>query len=179
MEGVRLSVRRALVRLGKGDMQVMPPKSRRGRSVELTGQAVEVLGECRDDALAVGRPVGAGSLLFCGPGGGPVDPDRLSDSFRWAAQRAGLKGFRFHDLRHTHATLLMGENVHPGIVSERLGHSSIGITVNLYSHVIPGMQTVAADSFTRGWEVRERPVSAPATGEESVGSAVAEGSGGA
>ena len=72
----------------------------------------------------------------------------------------------------------MGENVHPGIVSERLGHSSIGITVNLYSHVIPGMQTVAADSFTRGWEVRERPVSGPVEGEESVGSAVAEGSGG-
>jgi integrase len=52
--------------------------------------------------------------------------------------------FRFHDLRHTHATQLLRQGVHPKIVSERLGHSNIGITLDTYSHVLPGMQEDAA-----------------------------------
>jgi integrase len=51
---------------------------------------------------------------------------------------------RFHDLRHTHATLLLRQGVHPKIVSERLGHSTVGITLDTYSHVLPGMQEEAA-----------------------------------
>ena len=61
-------------------------------------------------------------------------------------KRAGLPGIRFHDLRHTAATLLLGEGVHPKIVSERLGHSRVGITLDLYSHVTPTMQREAAAS---------------------------------
>jgi len=51
---------------------------------------------------------------------------------------------RFHDLRHTHASHLLKHNIHPKVVSERLGHSSIGITLDVYSHVLPGMQEEAA-----------------------------------
>jgi len=62
-------------------------------------------------------------------------------------RRLGLQGVRFHDLRHTHATLMLKEGIHPKIVSERLGHSTIGITLDTYSHVTPGLQEAAALKF--------------------------------
>jgi integrase len=61
--------------------------------------------------------------------------------------RAGLPRIRFHDLRHTAATLLLGRGVHPKIVSEMLGHSQIAITLDLYSHVTPTMQRQATDAM--------------------------------
>ena len=61
-----------------------------------------------------------------------------------ALQRAGLPHIRFHDLRHTAATLLLGQRVHPKVVAEMLGHSQISITLDLYSHVTPTMQAQAA-----------------------------------
>ena len=84
----------------------------------------------------------------------PVDPDSVTKSFRRAASRAGLEGFRFHDLRHTHASLLMSQNVHPKVVSERLGHSDVVITLNLYSHVLPNVQEEAAERFGEAWRER-------------------------
>ena len=54
-----------------------------------------------------------------------------------------------HDLRHTHATLMLKAGVHPKVVSERLGHANIGITLDIYSHVMPGMQEAAAEKFDR------------------------------
>jgi integrase len=57
---------------------------------------------------------------------------------------------RFHDLRHTHATQLLKAGVHPKVVSERLGHASIGITLDTYSHVMPGMQEEAAEKIDAG-----------------------------
>ena len=62
-------------------------------------------------------------------------------------RRSDMAHFRFHDLRHTHATLLLKQGVHPKIVSERLGHSNIGITLDTYSHVLPGMQEDAVTAF--------------------------------
>ena len=58
-------------------------------------------------------------------------------------------GARHHDLRHTHATLMLKAGVHPKVVSERLGHSNIGITLDIYSHVLPGMQEAAVEKFDR------------------------------
>ena len=62
-------------------------------------------------------------------------------------RKAGLPHIRFHDLRHTHATLMLSQGVHPKIVSERLGHSSITITLDTYSHVLPGLEEAAAERF--------------------------------
>ena len=59
-------------------------------------------------------------------------------------QKAGLEHLRFHDLRHAHASLMLQQNVHPKVVSERLGHSSVGITLDTYSHLLPTLQVQAA-----------------------------------
>ncbi len=77
---------------------------------------------------------------FAGMGAVPALPPRV-------LKRAGLERIRFHDLRHTAATILLGRGVHPKIVSEMLGHTSIAITLELYSHVIPTMQRDAAATF--------------------------------
>jgi integrase len=64
----------------------------------------------------------------------------FSSSFADFARRSGMRRFRFHDLRHSQATYLLGAGAHPEIVSERMGHSTVGITLDSYSHVLPGMQ---------------------------------------
>jgi integrase len=60
---------------------------------------------------------------------------------------AGLPGLGIHDLRHGHATLMLGQGVHPKVVSERLGHASIKITLDTYSHVLRGLQAAAAEAL--------------------------------
>jgi integrase len=76
--------------------------------------------------------------------GSGVHPHSLSDAFERHVRRSGLPVIRFHDLRHTHASLMLRSGVHPKVVQERLGHSSIAITLDIYSHVAPGMQEAAA-----------------------------------
>ena len=71
----------------------------------------------------------------------------LRRSFYPLLERVGLPHIRFHDLRHTAATLLLGQNVNVKVVSEMLGHSQIAITLDLYSHVTPGMQRQAVEAL--------------------------------
>jgi integrase len=87
-------------------------------------------------------------LVFPNTVGQPMDCiNLLKHSFRPLLRAAGLPRMRFHDLRHTAATLLLGRGINPKIVSEMLGHSQIGITLGLYSHVTPHMQQQAADAM--------------------------------
>jgi len=67
--------------------------------------------------------------------------------------RAGLEGYRFHDTRHAHATLMLRQGVHPKIVQERLGHAKVSTTPHIYSHVTPGLQQAAALRFDEGLAV--------------------------
>lgn len=76
--------------------------------------------------------------------GRPMDPSEFSRKFRSLAKKTGLSGVRLHDLRHAFATMLLTSGVHPKIASEALGHSTIGITLDTYSHVLPSMQEKAA-----------------------------------
>jgi integrase len=85
--------------------------------------------------------------VFCRPNGAPTHPQLLSDAFKKLVRRSGQPRIRFHDLRHTHATLLLKAGVPINLVSERLGHSTPGFTMATYQHVIPGMQEEAARTF--------------------------------
>ena len=78
-------------------------------------------------------------LVFRNEMGGPVNPERFSRHFRQLVEESDVPRIRLHDLRHTNATLSLKAGVHPKVVSERLGHSSIAITLDLYSHVTPGI----------------------------------------
>ena len=88
-------------------------------------------------------------LVFPGPMGKPLDPATLTRNFEKLARRAGKSHVRLHDLRHFHASLLLKAGVHLKVVQERLGHSSIAITADTYSHVAPSLQKEAADVFAR------------------------------
>ena len=99
--------------------------------------------------------------VFVAEDGSPIDPDRISHLFRVAVDAAGLPRIRLHDMRHTAASLALAMGIHPKVVSARLGHSSIAITLDTYSHVIPGLQEDAAarlgeivDIDTRGPDER-------------------------
>jgi integrase len=82
--------------------------------------------------------------VFPSPDGRTWNPASFSAAFKRLTAAAGLPTLRFHDLRHSHATQLFQLGIHPKIVSERLGHSTIGITLDTYSDVMPGMQADAA-----------------------------------
>ncbi len=93
--------------------------------------------------LRAGRGWRDSGLVFTSLDGGPWWPSVFGRSFRSLKARAGLD-VRFHDLRHTHASQLLRQGVHPKVVSERLGHASISITMDIYSHLLPGLQAEAA-----------------------------------
>jgi integrase len=86
-------------------------------------------------------------LIVCTDEGQPVNPDTLSSAWRRLLRQARMPAVRFHDLRHAHATLMLLQGVHPKVVSERLGHASVGITLDTYSHVLPSMQESAVRAF--------------------------------
>jgi len=73
----------------------------------------------------------------------PLDPGTLTHNFARIARKVGLPGTRFHDLRHTFASLMLLAGIHPKIVSEMLGHSSVAFTLDVYSHVVGGLQRIA------------------------------------
>jgi integrase len=86
-------------------------------------------------------------LVFSHYDGSPLLPNSVTHAWIKLARRCGLHGIRLHDARHTHASLLLKQGVHPKIVQERLGHGSIQITLDTYSHVAPGLQQAAAKKF--------------------------------
>ena len=92
-------------------------------------------------------PIGENDLLFSHWDGSPLLPDSITHAWVKLARKCGLKGIRLHDARHTHATIMLKQGVHPKVVQERLGHSTISTTLDTYSHVSPGMQEAAARGF--------------------------------
>jgi integrase len=88
-------------------------------------------------------------LVFSTPEGRPLRPNTVTRAWTMLALKAGVKPIRLHDSRHTHATLMLKQGVRPKIVPERLGHSTIEMTLDVYSHVTPGLQEAAAGNFDR------------------------------
>jgi len=145
----RLSVTRALVPVG-GELVVSEPKTARGRrSVALDAATVAVLKAHRKQVLEDRMGLGLGApapdaLVFTQPNGEPVDPESFSKHFLGLAKAAGLPRIRLHDLRHGWASVALSLGVNPRVVSERLGHSSTAFTLDVYSHVLPGLQEAEA-----------------------------------
>lgn len=83
-------------------------------------------------------------LVFASAVGTPLEPGTIARTWTRVLAAAGVGHVRWHDLRHAHATLMLSAGVHPKVVSERLGHASVGITLDTYSHVLPGLQVAAA-----------------------------------
>ena len=148
LEGGRLAVRRALIPSGR-EVIVSEPKTVKGRRViaidpgtveVLKAQAARQLDEQKEweDAW-----VDSG-LVFTLENGEALDPESVSRYWRQAVKMSMLPPIRLHDLRHTHATLALQAGIHPKVVSERLGHATISITLDTYSHAIPAMQEEAA-----------------------------------
>ena len=129
------------------DRQVVTPKSGKGRRVSLAAPAVAALREHRrrqsELRLVLGPEWLDRGLVFCdqtGHFGDYLRPANLNRALNRILERAGLPRVRFHDLRHTAATRLLSRGVHPKIASEMLGHSSIHVTLDRYSHVTATMQ---------------------------------------
>jgi integrase len=142
-----LQVRPTLVRAGK-ELVFGEPKTTRGCVVALTPRAVEGLKAHRSRQQAAGL-YDADGLVFRSPRAGkPVDHRHLTYRyFRPILERAGLPRIRLHDLRHSCATLLLAGNVNPKIVQELLGHANIAMTLDTYSHILPGMMAPAVDAM--------------------------------
>lgn len=147
LETEALQVRRALSltrkdKTGRG-LIFVPPKSAKGkRGIALTPFMVDILKKYQ--RIRSGKGACEDGLLFPNPQGEPLRPSTISQHFKRLAKRTGLPPtVRFHDLRHTCATLLLSKGIHPKIVQEILGHSTVSITLDTYSHVLPNMQKEA------------------------------------
>jgi integrase len=144
-----LQVRRTL----SGGAFTTPKTAKSRRSVRLTDSALEALRKHLERQLGEIDSAGPlwqeNGLMFATTRGTPLNRHNLgSRSFKPLLERAGLpRSTRFHDLRHTCATLLLIKGVHPKIVQELLGHSNVGITLDTYSHVLPGMGDGAANAM--------------------------------
>ena len=119
------------------------------RNISLPRFAVDSLRQHRAaqlaERLAMGPAWEEQGLVFSNEVGKPIERGNLvRRSFLPLLERAGLPRIRFHDLRHTAATLLLSQGTHPKVVQERLGHSTIAVTLDVYSHILPTMQLEAA-----------------------------------
>lgn len=147
-----ISVQRQLLGLKGGLVLDDTTKTKSGRrSVTLTDDAIRELKNYRkrqlQERLIIGEAYQDKDLVFCKEDGAPLDLREFTKRFQRYLMNAGLPKVRLHDLRHTHATLLLARGIPAKLVQERLGHSSITMTLDLYSHVTPEMQRLAAESM--------------------------------
>lgn len=146
-----LTVRRTLVSCSATDPVFGEPKTARSRRrVTLPAEASDLLRSYRQEQLQrrllLGPDYGSHDMVFASATGSPLIARNVQRAFKLALGRADLPStVRFHDLRHAAATLLLQAGVHPKVVSERLGHSTITLTLDTYSHVIPGLDADAAN----------------------------------
>ena len=147
----RLAIRQTIISIDY-QVEISEPKTARGRrSIALDSGTVTALRSHRvaqnQQKLKLGEAYQDFGLVFCREDGTPIHPDRFTQMFDKHVKESGLPRIRLHDLRHTHATLALAAGIHPKVVSERLGHSTVAFTMDVYSHAIPSMEAEAAETI--------------------------------
>lgn len=150
-----LRVRRSLQQT-RGGLEFKQPKTASGRRrITLPTITRGLLATHRTSQkrwrLKAGPVYDDQDLVFPREDGTPWPPNAFTSAFRNFLSRAGRPRLRFHDLRHAHATVLLRAGVHPKVVSERLGHAKVGITLDVYSHVLPALQDESAERINRAF----------------------------
>jgi len=148
----QICVSRSLRHLENGSYILTEPKSTKSRrTIALPPSATLLLKEDQEkqklERVVLGIALTDSSLVFSTLEGKPLRPNTITRAWTVLATHACLKVIRLHDARHTHASIMLKQGVHPKIVQERLGHTSIQITIDAYSHVAPGLQEAAAARF--------------------------------
>jgi integrase len=165
LEAARLSPRRPRVVVNYV-VHESEPKTRMGkRSLALDPATLAALQQHKtrqdQERAEVGSAWRDSGLVFTRPDGAPIHPDLVTNWFRRLARAAGLPPIRLHDVRHSYATAALAAGIPAKVVSERLGHATIAITLDTYSHVIPGMDAAAANAVASlilgGSSPTERP----------------------
>ena len=159
-----VSIRRSLEQTRKG-LRFKETKNSRGRLIDLPAILVDALREHQAKQDGYREMLGKGyedhDLVFAREDGSIWKPESFTTEYFEFTRKIGVK-VRFHDLRHSHASQLLKAGVSPKIVSERLGHSTVGITLDVYSHVLPGMQREAAQkidfALRKAMKEQNRPV---------------------
>ncbi len=152
LDARRLSVRQAVI-LVAYKLTISDVKTDTGRrSIDLDARTIAMLRVWRkrhlEERMLVGGAYQDNDLVFARPDGTPINPDIFSQSFDRLVARSPLPRIRLHDLRHTHASILLKAGVPVKVVSERLGHANPAFTITVYQHIIPGMQADAATVFS-------------------------------
>ena len=159
----QIYVSRSLHQLKDRSFVFRSPKTAKGRrTVALPPSAVLVLNEHQNEQklerVLLGMSLTDDALVFSGIEGNPSRPNSITRAWTSLVSHAGLKAIRLHDARHTHASLMLKQGIHPKIVQERLGHATIAVTLDTYSHVTPGLQEAAAERFDEFINSRESEV---------------------
>ena len=150
LDGARLTVNQALEETKAGGVQFKSPKSKSSRrTVTLPALTVDALRRHKQQQAEERMKLGLGKdpdgLVFTNPLGEMIRPRNFTKEFGRIVKRTDVRQITFHGLRHTHFTDLMRKGVNPKIVQERAGHATVSITLDIYSHVQPGMQEAVAN----------------------------------
>ena len=145
-----IKVERQLVRPEEKDAQFASPKTKYGRrTISLGSRSIEILHDHferqNSERIKAGEKWRENGLIFTNAEGGPLDPRNLLRDFKRLLLHAGLPLIRFHDRRHTAASLMLNHNIPVLVVSRMLGHARPSITLDVYGHLMPSMQAEAAE----------------------------------
>jgi integrase len=161
----KITIRRALTEV-HGRPELNSPKNGRTRTVPIPTFLVDLLSQHLAGRGVDGDP---SAQVFVSPTGAIYRHSNFYKRvFKPTVQQLGRKGFRFHDLRHTYATLLISEGAHPRVVMERMGHSSIQITMNTYGHLFPSEDEATINGLDRAFRQASLNVSRPTRGLSAI-----------
>lgn len=149
-----LTAARSLEQTKVGGLKFKTPKSRKGRQLSLPPVMLDALRAHKAEQQSRRELLGAAyqphDLVCCVEDGSIWNPAAFTSAYKDLLRRRKIKAVRFHDLRHSHASQLLRSGVNPKIISERLGHSKVGFTLDVYAHLLPGMQEEAATQTNVG-----------------------------